>query len=223
MNEKNTRYIQPEFNEKEKYLYSVMKTIAGIMVKKYKIAIYHKPSLPIIDVYNKVKSVDQEVAQGIESVFYTKNGNQRTINPDGGLLFARDMNGERILLLAAELKQQGRIKTTKSIGNAIDRVSSDINSLEDFVLIKYKRDKVIFPFIIFCYGSDFDDDYTKTKQYRHNNYHRLNVFNFKNASYFYMKNDFDKKYVYTTIEQCLEMSIKWYIDKYGRENFIPSV
>jgi len=80
-----------------------------------------------------------------------------SIKPDGGFLFATNRQGERRLILVAEVKRQGtndaRIEEGKPIqakGNAIERLGKNLIGIRAM----FKNEGVL-PFVCFGHGYDF--------------------------------------------------------------------
>jgi hypothetical protein len=221
MNEKNPSYIQQDFVEKNEFLYKTMESLTREMSKKFGVSLCHEKHLPIIDIYNRVKAVDPKADKNLENILHRPNEKPRTLNPDGGLIYMDTLKGKRFLALTSELRKQGKVKKGHSIGNAIERTNNSISAIEDFTLIRYYPKKVILPFTVFCYGFDFDSEYVRTILHRGNNFRSLNEFNLDRVSYYAM-NKFNKTLIKRTLKNCLETSINWYLDKYGKKIFSPA-
>lgn len=85
----------------------------------------------------------------------------RTIVPDGGILYLRNKkNDEKLPLVIAEIKRQGTNKERlaegkqkQATGNAIERLGKNLTGIK--TMMNYEK---ITPFVCFGWGCDFDPD-----------------------------------------------------------------
>jgi len=109
---------------------------------------------------------------------FEKVHNHRTIAPDGGILSLNRYDDSEYfkILLVAEVKRQGTNKdraregkNRQSIGNAIERLGKNLIGIRAML-----NHESITPFVCFCWGCDFTEEYTQSKICMMNEFYPLN-------------------------------------------------
>lgn len=120
--------------------------------------------------------------RGVRTGIYNLYGDDRTIAPDGGIIYLVDEKQDiKYPLVISETKHQGtnkeRMKKGKkkqAQGNAIERLGKNITAIKTY--LHYEN---ITPFVCFGQGSDFGEgeDYILSKVWVLNEFYDLNKIN----------------------------------------------
>ena len=153
--------------------------------------------------------------------------NHRTIAPDGGILLLRKYNSEEYLkiLLIAEVKRQGtnkdRVqegKIKQSIGNAIERLGKNVIGIR--AMLNHEN---ITPFVCFCWGCDFTEEYTQSKICMMNEFYPLNHMyvhkrdgnsdynRYSPVSIYYQEEQWTAQNMYNIMKEIAETALRYYI------------
>lgn len=145
----------------DKDIYKAMKEVHNYIMERFDI----KNNLPEWEIIFE-KSID--VAYMINMIKKRQIRNEfedkycdRTIHPDGGVLYIRNKKtGEKLPLVIAEIKRQGTNdireqegKSKQATGNAIERLGKNLTGIK--TMMNYEK---ITPFVCFGWGCDFSDN-----------------------------------------------------------------
>jgi len=127
--------------------------LVGYLRNKYPELIFeHKKRFLLTEA---VSSLSQQYPQYKKDFSLVKE--KDFIRPDGGFLYATNKNGEKKIILIAEMKRQGtnnkRVKEglpIQSKGNAVERLGKNLGAIRAL----FKKEKII-PFACFGNGYDF--------------------------------------------------------------------
>jgi type II restriction enzyme len=151
------------------------------------------------------------------------------LSPDGGFLYLKDTKGNLFPILISEVKKQGTNHTRaleglpkQAKGNAIERLGKNVLGFK--VMLKTES---IFPFVCFCYGSDFEKgssiiDRVVTIA----SFAELNKVHLKDTSkgekigsYFVRDAYWTNSEMYRACYEVASKSIEYYLAKYGNQSF----
>jgi len=142
------------------------------------------------------------------------------IRPDGGFIYAKNKEGERKLILVAEVKRQGtnekRAKEglpPQARGNAIERLGKNLIGIRAI----FKKENII-PFVCFGSGDDFKADVTiRDRVVTMNDFFPLNkifvkkeYLPFEPVSMFFRHADWSPAQMLAILKIIAEESIKYY-------------
>lgn len=144
------------------------------------------------------------------------------VRPDGGVLLLEHISGKRMVVLVGENKKQGFGEVNKAKGNAVERLSKNIQWFRDWTC-----SESILPFVAFIHGRDFSKgSYVIDRVASMGNFYKLNQLNIlkdKNgmggASLFCRVQPFTKNEMYKYCRDILECACMYYAQKYGENNF----
>lgn len=222
--------ITYQSSESDKMLFSVMQELTDYFNDRYiqnipYLNIKHVKKLNYFECYNKLKKngfPDEYI-----NPLVSENIGKYNIQPDGGAIILQCIDDKNKifdwkLLLASEMKYQGtneeRIaegKKKQAIGNAIERVGKNANFIK-LITLKEK----IYPYVCFCEGCDFEEDFVKAKLIalanggKPNNVNILKFeeMNLERLTFFTKKEYFTENEIRDKLKPILQQSLTYYIN-----------
>lgn len=156
------------------------------------------------------------------------------INPDGGILYIKRRNPERLLpILISEVKNQGTndLRAAEGLprqarGNAIERLGKNVIGFRTVMLTED-----IVPFVCFGYGIDFEESSSILDRVAtiamFGKLNRINVVNqgdagkFNRGSFFFRREEWTEAEMEEVMYEIASRAIHYYIAKYGSADFAP--
>lgn len=201
--------------------------VVNHIAKKFgkKIALVHKKQWHLKDIVEELKHTYQEVE-------FHYHFDSSSIRPDGGILFMRGQQGDRLTypILIAEVKNQGtnelRVKEglpKQAKGNAIERLGKNVIGLRTALM----RES-IFPFVCFGYGCDFSSESSildrvttvamfgkLNKTYLHNE----KGGKFNRGNFYFRPEKWTVNEMFEIMKDISERAVLYYFSKYKEDHF----
>lgn len=145
----------------DKDIYKAMRNVQFYLIDRFNMLADYEDYEIIFEKKIKVKYMIEMIQKaGLRNEF-DYNYNNRTIVPDGGILYLKNKkNNEKLPLVIAEIKRQGtnkeRVaegKKKQATGNAIERLGKNLTGIK--AMMNYEK---ITPFVCFGWGCDFDSN-----------------------------------------------------------------
>lgn len=161
--------------EDDKLIYQAMALVQKYLEKRFPVElsqkdffIQHQKFITLEEVIQKINASKIRNINTVEKWTKNQKGTLRAFQPDGGVLTLRSNNNALVhYLIFAEIKRQGtndiRAKEGKqkqAEGNAIERLGKNLSIIRS--LFKYET---ITPYIVFCWGYDFNESRTDVGAY----------------------------------------------------------
>lgn len=170
----------------------------------------------------KLSEVVDKLKKNNPNKTYTITTTTSYIQPDGGILYIIDKNGNEYPILITEVKTQGtnqkRLeegKAEQSKGNAIERLGKNVIVIEE-----YMSNESINPFVCFGEGCDFEEGSTILDRVaaiaRFQPLNQINLYS--NGSYFFKADKWAMEDMFDIMYNIAVSSIDYYKNKYP-DNF----
>jgi type II restriction enzyme len=194
---------------------AVKKMIRRLHKKYPQLVFEHKKQLLLSTIIDGLCQEYPEYSQDFSQVM-----EKSSIKPDGGFLYATDKNGNKRLILIAEVKRQGTNDKRKneglpeqSRGNAVERLGKNLIGIRAI----FKKEEVI-PFVCFGSGDDFRDKSTiRDRVITMNDFFPLkklfiqkNYLPFEPVSMFFRHKNWTMNEMLKIITDVVEMTIKYH-------------
>lgn len=231
-NTKQHKVKNTESQKDDVRLYVAMRDCLDYLRKRFadelsEYTLSHEQSINFLDMVKFIK--DKNVRKEFDTTFA---GGNRTIKPDGGVIWLTSKNDAdyKKLVLTSEMKKQGtndaRAKEGKqkqAQGNAIERLGKNLTGIKAMM-----NHEDITPFVCFGWGCDFAENYNKddfvmskismlNEFYRINKIHvhkrdgDRNVNKFAPVSMFFREKVWDRKSMLKILKEVGEDAIRYYL------------
>jgi type II restriction enzyme len=179
-----------------------------------------------------LKTITNRLIQLYPTITFAKPGDTSFIKPDGGVLFLEGKDDILYPVLITEVKHQGTNNDIianggkkQAKGNAIERLGKNVIGIRAILV-----NEDIFPFVCFGDGCDFAaGSNILDRVVTINDYGPLNNIKvykeapFVRGSFFFREKDWTEQEIYPILETVVEQSVTYYINKYGKSFFKPSI
>lgn len=179
-----------------------------------------------------LKDIVGELRHTFPDVGFHHHFDRSSIRPDGGILFIRGPQGDRLSypILISEVKNQGTndLRAEEGLpkqakGNAIERLGKNVIGLRTALL---RED--IFPFVCFGYGCDFSPDSSILDRVSviamFGELNRTYLFNqeqgrFNRGSFYFRRDKWSVEEMAAVMIDIAERAVHYYFAKYREQHF----
>jgi type II restriction enzyme len=213
--------------QQETALGKALKRATAQLVQDFRLRLVHKKSWQLTDIVQHLASEFPDVE------FYTPS-KRSTMNPDGGILSIKNLEGRELPILISEVKNQGTNdlrraegKKPQAKGNAIERLGKNVIGIRAAML-----GEGIVPFVCFGYGVDFDEKSSILERVatiamfgKLNEIYVMNAGrgeSFNRGSFFFRARRWTVAEMTSVLVEVGTRSIHYYLAKYGENAFEKS-